>query len=518
MHPTPNSGSHSDAASLLASTSIPLPASPSNTVVPTPAAPISPTPGMRTIPCSGLDLRPRYLVITHGLIINGQLEPTILKETLSELIRQKFPRAGARIAQRNGMYEFQIPHTFSEETPPVAFTVEEYAEQYRSPARPDLPHDLPDGLVVSQPSIHPRPPALSAYFRSSQCPTTFDQFLVPNTPALHVHVAVFTNLTFIGFTSSHILLDSLGRRTLLHAWTRLLNGESIDNIIGMAWDAAPFEAFVTPLAVGPRDSWVTDVSGPHPSQNISSITESGLARKLVRVPKTFLADTTREINADLKVRGSSEWVGSSDVLLAWWLKTVYGNRSGTTSIDILYPVNLRDRPIFPGTKTISAPYINNAYVGVPIPLISINALRTEPVAEIALIIRRAIIAFNADPAGLAADVQWRCSNPLACPAPPPTGIEYTAQTNCRKSQFGMLDFSGACVGSGDKSESLSRSHQSESRRRGMPCFVDVEIMNAAVAVPTGVVMAEDEDAVWMSQIRRVEDWESIHQSGTVAFV
>ncbi|KAJ7116208.1 hypothetical protein C8R43DRAFT_902454 [Mycena crocata] len=466
------------------------------------AALTPPPPGMRITPCTALDLRPRFEIVTHGLIVAAKLDAKQLEGTLSSLIRHKFPRAGARIALRNGIYEFHTPSKFTAETPPVAFTVEEYPDLYNSPTRPELVYHLSPDVDANQPSIHP-PPPLAQLFRSSRCPTTFDEFLVPDTPALHVHVAVFEDLTFIGFTSSHILFDSLGRRTLLDAWTRLINGEVIGNIVGMEWDAAPFDDFIRRSAVIPRPGWIVDAAAAKPSQKSGAVSE--VARKLVRVPKSFLEDLKCQIREQLTLRRSSKWVGSSDVLLAWWLKMVYGHRSAadTASIDLFYPVNLREMPIFPGASVLTTPYINNAYLGMPtMPLIPISVLRTESLTEIALIIRRAIIAFNADIDGLVDDVQWRCSNPFARLAPSPPDVEFTIQSNCRKSQFGALDFSGACVG--------------EQPSGPVKCFVDVELINS-VGI-TGVVMAEDEDAVWMSQVRTVEDWENIRQSGSVQFV
>ncbi|KAJ7092515.1 hypothetical protein C8R43DRAFT_1169948 [Mycena crocata] len=501
-----------DACSIPASSSSPPP-----TFVPPPS-------GMRTILCSGLDVRPRYIVVTHGLIVYAPLDAGKLEETLSRLIIEKLPRAGARIAERNGMYEYQIPHTFNAETPPVAFTATKYAEAYCSHTRPDLPNYLPDDLDISQPSIHALPD-LSGYFRSGCCPTSFDAFLAPNTPGLHVQVTIFADLTFIGFTSSHILLDSLGRRTLLHAWTRLINGESFDDIPGMAWDASPFNAPEELPAVAPREGLAIDAWPAKASQNANPA-DPKPARKLVRMPKVFLENLKLQINAELQLEGSSEWVGSSDVLLAWWLKIAHGNRNSRDMrpISVLYPVDLRDKPIFPGgpsspTCGINTPYINNAYFGVPIPLIPRTALRTDSLMETALIIRRAIIAFDANPDGLAVDVHRRCSH-LFAPLdtlPDPLDIEFTAQSNCRKSQFAEMDFSGARAVESPAAcpEEFPESGTDASKRPR--CFVDLELMHTGVNT-IGVVMAEDEDAVWMSQIRGVDDWERIRQSGDVVFV
>ena len=65
---------------------------------------------------------------------------------------------------------------------------------------------------------------------SKTCPTSTYGFLESNAPMVHVHVSVFDDLTLIGVTSSRMMFDVIGTRTLLHAWTRLLAGEDIDSI------------------------------------------------------------------------------------------------------------------------------------------------------------------------------------------------------------------------------------------------------------------------------------------------
>ncbi|KAJ7436736.1 hypothetical protein FB451DRAFT_1153007 [Mycena latifolia] len=464
----------------------------------------SPSVGMRIIPCSGLDLVNRDIVLTTGLIINARLDAKKLEQTLSTLIEHKFPRAGARLALRNGVYEFQVPHTFDAKTPPVAFTVDDFPERYRSSPRPELPIHLPHS---TQPSIR-RHRALDVYLRSRECPTTLEGFLVPHTPSVHVHVAVFDDLTFIGMTSSHICFDALGTQTLLHAWTRVLKGEATDTISGMEWDAAPFSTFTGPTAVTQQRGWF-DLGFFSQLLFIVRLVLRILwdpeeVPCTVRVPKAFLDDSKHKIMEDLKLQGSNEWVGSSDVLMAWWFKTVYGQRNinDKTPIYIHFPVDLRDHHVFPGGSSLSAPYINNALLMISVPPIPANAFRTISLAELALRIRRAIKAYNADLDAIAADLRWRHANPLKTLFPCPPGSEFSIQSNWRKGHFGDLDFSGACEG-------LAR-----------VVFV-MGLTSSGKSIPmrgNGGVLMEDEDAVWMGQFRGAKDWENIRRSGSVTFL
>jgi hypothetical protein len=53
---------------------------------------------------------------------------------------------------------------------------------------------------------------------------------------------------------------------------------------------------------------------------LSTIRDPKEVNYLVRVPKAFLNEAKQKIMEELKTQGSREYVGSSDVLLAWWYK------------------------------------------------------------------------------------------------------------------------------------------------------------------------------------------------------
>ncbi|KAJ7689281.1 hypothetical protein B0H17DRAFT_937455 [Mycena rosella] len=465
---------------------------------------------MSIVPCTILDLRARGSVMTAGFIIDARLGAKNLEQSLSTLVEHKFPGAGARLARRNGAYEFQIPRTFDAETPPIAFTVDNYPEPYRSATRPKLPMHLPDCFDATQPSVHPVP-ELDVYFKSRKCPTAFDGFLLPNTPILHVHVAAFDDFTFIGLTWSHIAFDGLGMQALLYAWTRLLSGDAINTIPGMDWDAQPFEAFTRTTAVTRPRGWFEPARvgwwqrlvrslmrimwGPReatPTQARQDVTH------IVRMPKLFLDEAKREINNNLKLQGSKEWVGSSDVLTAWCFRSI----NDTTPIHIHLHVDLRDYCIFPGSSSIATPYIRNAIWTIPV-VVPANAFGTEPLAELALRIRRAIKAYNADLDRIESDLRWFFANPGTRLAPWPPGAEFAVQSNLLKGRAGEFNFSGAC------------------ERKASVAFLLVETMGGGKKVEwrgVGEVLMEDKDAVWMTQGGWLQDWESIRQSGTLAFV
>ncbi|KAF7373742.1 hypothetical protein MSAN_00585400 [Mycena sanguinolenta] len=215
---------------------------------------------------------------------------------------------------------------------------------------------------------------------------------------------------------------------------------------------------------------------------------------------------------DLKAQGSTEYVGSSDVLLAWWYKTVYSYRAPNdhTPVHLHFASSLRSRSVFAQDSPLAHPYTNNAVSYLPVPPIPINAFVNESLGELALRLRRAIVAYNADAASLRADLRWlfEGSNATKMAFPCPPGAEFSFTTNWRDGKLGALDFSGAVV-SESKSEAAA----------GRVIFVHT-VSSSDKPLPvrgSGCVLMEDDDVVWMGQVRGSKDWERIREAGAIVF-
>ncbi|KAJ6591560.1 hypothetical protein DFH09DRAFT_974716 [Mycena vulgaris] len=474
---------------------------------------------MRIAPCSVLDVEKRDAVLTTGLVIDARLDTQKLEHSLSILVERKFPRAGARLAIRNGVYEFHIPCTFDSHTPAIAFTAEHYEEPFRSHARPDMDILSLANSSASEPFFR-QFPSLRMYLVSRTCPTSTEGFLASDTPMVHVHVSVFDDLTLIGVTSSHIMFDALGTGTLLHAWTRLLAGDDMDVIPGMEWDMAPFESFRGPTTLNCVRGYGYFTPEKYPSSIIEPLVVLVLSwmrdrmrvrevSQLIRVPKAFLEDKRREIMENLKLQGSSEWVTSFDVLMAWWFKASYSLRRGgdTTPVFIHISLNLRPKPIFPGASILTKPYINNAATTIFVPPITAHAFQRESLGDLALRIRRATTAYNVDHLKLEHELCWRNANRMVDLHRCPPGAVSELQTNWCDAQLSDLDFSGACAPGSEK-------------RGGRVLFVLTDTVMAKDYMSlrgNGAILMENENAIWMHQVKSRKEWEKLRQSGRFNF-
>jgi hypothetical protein len=156
---------------------------------------------------------------------------------------------------------------------------------------------------------------------------------------------------------------------------------------------------------------------------------------------------------------------------------------------------------------ISTPFINNAVIIIAIPPLSTNSLRNMSLRNLALHIRRAINAYKDDLDGIAADVRSHCASGSATVFSYPVSAEYSMQTNWRKGRLGEVDFSAASTG-----------------EAGLKLRAHVRYVTtfwSGTRIPfrgTGVVLFEDEQAVWMRQTRGMKDWERVKKTGEFEFV
>jgi hypothetical protein len=241
-----------------------------------------------------------------------------------------------------------MPDEFNAEVPSTVFTTHHYREPYRSVAHPDI--DALRKSLQSEPVVCAFP-SLRPYLVNEQCPQDA-ACVVDGKPLFRIHDSIFDDLTLIGITYFYAVSDLGGIRTLLHAWTRLLSGESIDAIGGMDWDAFLPKFFqqptdsgflrcdvsvrgywhqylIAPLLESVREMYDSIFILPGLGPDLSIIPRARRwmfgpdERRLIHVPKAFLDGLRGEIMDNLKLNGSTESVDRSDALLAWWFKASY---------------------------------------------------------------------------------------------------------------------------------------------------------------------------------------------------
>ncbi|KAF7316097.1 hypothetical protein MIND_00127800 [Mycena indigotica] len=470
------------------------------------------------VPCTGMDVAMRDYVLTTGFVVNKRLDAKKLEDTLQSVVEAKFPRAGARWVKRGDVHEFFIPKKFNADKRACSFTTTNYEETYNSnPNRPPIDH-LRSAHLQTKPFIcRPTPPEFDDLFLAPTFPRSPKKFVNTGIPLLHVHASVFDDVTFIGVSAAHVLIDGAGTSTIVEAWTRVLNGESIDNIQGQPWNED-----LKLVSLPPEKGNTHSVAFANALSLIQAI--SLVLRMIYRIlfdrtdepryvgiPKVFLAEKKKEAMDELRAQGSTEFVGSHDLLYAWWLKEIYASQL-VSDTAMLYPefiLDIRKRPIFDDGKPLSTPYINNATTRVYVPPFSFAELRSSSLGQLALGIRRANIEYTSDPTLIASNVTWRLRNPLAAEFPCYPGGFWAVQSDWRQSSFAQMDFSGAA---------------SPACKAEEPTRVEFVMVGMLTDIPlpvlrwTHYVVMEDENLVWMHFSRGVKEWEAMRRMGRVFFV
>ena len=228
------------------------------------------------------------------------------------------------------LLEFHIPKAFSAEEAPIGFTSVHHDAPYPRD-KLQFPPALPNGLKAQPCALPNLPPTkeMLPVFVDPRTPTVMKDYFVPNTPAVHAHVSTFDDATVISLTIPHAVVDIQGVAILMRAWTAALNGE-LESVQHSPSTYAPFDT----LAAAPD---VPSSSSDNPWRGWFFLSIFSIIRWVIAFlwknysegsgsaynmwfPKEWLAQRKEECMAELKARGSDEWVGTNDVLMAAYYK------------------------------------------------------------------------------------------------------------------------------------------------------------------------------------------------------
>ncbi|KZV98004.1 hypothetical protein EXIGLDRAFT_832454 [Exidia glandulosa HHB12029] len=442
-------------------------------------------PDAQIVPCAAADLGSRLLVLTIGFVFPTPCKDVDgLREALYKAVKEKIPKAGARLVKRAKTFEFHIPRKFSHDVPPVAFT----SSVSSSPLPTTLPPKAKDGYS-KDPMFLPDEPVANL-FRGPTCPKVFEDFLKPNTSVTHVHVAVYADATLIGFTTTHVAFDAHGAKLLLAAWAAATRGE-LDTITPSPADFVPLGLESTRQRVPkdvvlpkkqPRRGWYA-LNKPQTMRFISRFVmriarDPKLTHVLIRVPKAWLEEQKVEANAVLKERGQGDWVSTNDVLSAWMFQNVYLHRRDPTPVSFQSPINLR--ALLPDVFTV--PFINNAVGMVPTPPIPARTLATQPLVDTALAIRLSLNEFRKDIPTLHAELAEDAAHPARMLFPARPGGEWAILSSWLSVKLHELDFGFGDEGAGTV------------RPRWVMSYVQDK--SPITMRGSGSIVSEDEEAIW----------------------
>ncbi|KAL3481524.1 hypothetical protein BJX99DRAFT_253448 [Aspergillus californicus] len=296
----------------------------------------------------------RDIVIVWTMCFNDVLDADKLHVSLSRLLEiGDWRKLGGRLRfKENGELEIHVPRSFTKDRPAIS-----YSHQALSVNIED--HELAKTLpkATSNTSIHAGPQHIRPLAVPDGAPVTLADYIYDDKPQLSLFVTSFNNATFVSLSWPHTVMDVMGQKAILHAWSLVL---------------ANRESEVPPL-LGARDDALcaaADASADTPTQKNE---ESKLAQKQLKgwamlkfgllfawdmfwnpvvearticLPEKAMAELRRQAQEDLQVQGGGEeppFVSDGDLLTAWVVRGVASSLPQPRPVTVLHAVNARFR-------------------------------------------------------------------------------------------------------------------------------------------------------------------------------
>jgi hypothetical protein len=347
--------------------------------------------------------------------------------------------------------------------------------------------------------------------------STFSHWTDTDDPALSVHVVSFDDATLLTVSWSHVFLDALGLKGLLHAWTSVLDGREED-----------VPAFV-PFHVDPAHEIAR---GGDPKKHIlyhcaltgiwfamfvvcylyELFVHSAEEGRMICLPGPWVDALRQHAIADVSSKEDEDvFLSHGDVILAWWARmSVTVQRLGPSQpIQIMNVANVRG--LFPGllpdNKGAAEMYTTNAALTANT-LTTCGELSSMSTGALALRIRQDLQT-QRTPEQVRHFVAWQLESSKKLGRSPLLGSWnqlLLAWSNWHRARLFDVDFSAAVVKPGLPLESRSN-------KLGQPSFIlpnghakGISLRNA------GPLIGRDANGDWwMQTVLRAGAWARVEE-------
>ncbi|KAL4924526.1 terpene cyclase/mutase family protein [Aspergillus undulatus] len=266
------------------------------------------------------------------------LDPSKLESSLGRLLEiGNWRQLGARLRRnRSGQLEYHIPAQYSDARRAFHFSSIEYGMSIQEHA---LGSRIPQaGVFNDECSLYSSPNELGPLVRHPSAPRSIEDYIHSDIPQLHIHVVLFHDATLLTITHLHTLFDGLSRAMFFKAWASVLNGRDQDVPSFVQFESDPLGAIGT-----------GEPKGENLAQGYTQyrhlITGLGLVifgvrllwdllwhwkeeEHTIRLPGRCVdrmhqaAMLELKITKDTKNSDSILFLSKSDVILAWWIRTM----------------------------------------------------------------------------------------------------------------------------------------------------------------------------------------------------
>lgn len=335
---------------------------------------------------------------------------------------------------------------------------------------------------------------------------------------LGLHIVSFTDATLVTLSWSHALLDGMGWKALLDAWTLMLKG--------CEDDVLPAKGLESDLLA---------TLGTHPTEPYRHVDKQFNAWQMVIFGWRYLCDqifwqpkdegrvicvppahmeslrdaALRDIKKldNVEKNGETPFLSDGDILCAWWTRHILlclrENQTQTIAINIAFGLRwLLAKDLLPANIA----YVANAVTYVPTFMAAKDVL-TKPLGYVAAALRGALAELGTRKqieARLAIDrtSQDKSGSPALFGDP---WMHMVVCTNWTKGKFYDVDFSGAVTKRG--------CHVGE-QQMGRPSYIQLHAFAKGFSLISGFsITGKDADGnYWLYSVLRKEYWAKVEQA------
>ncbi|CAI7650753.1 unnamed protein product [Penicillium glandicola] len=462
----------------------------------------------------------RGTVLDVSLKFDVVLDISKLRGALEQLLEMKdWRQLGARLRMNtNGKLEYHIPAHFDASRPAFIMT---NAQHETSIADHALGASIPH--ATGTPAMFPSPDELSPLLRDVDAPKNIDDWIYSDRPQLSIHIITFNDATIITVTWLHTLADVMGMTTILNAWTALLRGnrEVVPKLQGFESDPltqlgqrTPAEKYMHFNRVFGRKEFFWFIG----LNILDRLWYRQEQRRTICIPAACLRKLCQQASSEISAPSGNEgvpvpFVSESDVMLGWWVRSLYSALGLRTDQTILVnnALNLRTS-LHESFMSNDSAYMGNALCMSPT-FLQGKQIADEPLGQIALRIRQSV-AEQRTPEQVEAMTALQMQTMektgyLALVGDP--RMMLLSCSNWHKARLFDMDFSPAVLQSSVRSSS-------QNQKTGKPCYVNgVQHSTNSFRNVLSVIGKDAGGNWWLTGVLRTDAWahveEQLHKLG-----
>lgn len=348
-------------------------------------------------------------------------------------------------------------------------------------------------------------------------------YLDSDRPILGLHIVSFTDSTLVTLSCSHAVLDGGGRKALLEAWSRVLQGRSteVPELHGYREDPL---AELGSAATVPYQHEKKLMTPWQTTRFVVRAIYDRLFRKrqfqtrMVCIPAPFVAHLRARALSDLassdapsqkeNTLNSFPWLSPGDVLCAWWARMIVWAGPQDPQQEVVVNNVLGLRSTLPDFLPPEKAYVANAMMLMP-SFFTARDLLSKPLGYTALILRQAIARLKLREQiearfRLDRDVQRKQALPVVYGS---AGMRMIVCTNWCQNKPHEVDFSAAVI-----RQTPGHSHETTrgATKVGRPSYMQLHgFSHTASSLNTFSINQDAEGHYWICSLLPTKYWKQV---------